>query len=101
MQAAAGQYRQAGSLGQSRGKALTLQAYTRGLVGTPGQVTALASGTKDDDGVRALPQHCPFVAGQRWLALEQAGTPLHHHRQAHQPKTTQPQCKAHTGKPWP
>ncbi|MCY1463745.1 hypothetical protein D9M71_816860 [compost metagenome] len=101
MQAAAGQYRQAGSLGQPRGKALAFQAYTRGLVGSPGCVTTLAPRAEDHDRVRALPQDCPFIAGQRWLPLEQAGTPLHHHRQTHQPETTQPQSKARTGKPWP
>ncbi|MNC59756.1 hypothetical protein D3C81_1863500 [compost metagenome] len=101
MQAAAGQYRQSGSLGQPRGKALALQTDARGLVCAPGHVTALSPRAKDHDRIRTLPQGCPFTAGKRRLPLEQAGTPLHNHRQAHQPETAQAQSKAHTGKPRP
>ncbi|MCY1415896.1 hypothetical protein D9M71_313920 [compost metagenome] len=97
VQASGGEDRQAAGLGQTSGIAQAFAGHHPWLIGTPGRIAAFATGAENDDGIRPPGQARPLRAFQRRSLLEQACTPLHGYREAHQPEAAKAQHKAGHG----
>lgn len=71
------------------------------LVAAPGRIGELTPGAEHDDGSRLGCQPAPARLGQRRLTLEQSGTPLDEHRQAHCRQAAKTDGEAQRGEPRP